>query len=105
MEPAIRRAREVVSDQRKQATKDMLKRVRTEERRVTEWHARATSAIDARRTRYEAKQGRVPALLERKLLEEQRNIERARKNHEAWLASLQAKGAPYVRLVAVLSGE
>ncbi len=105
VEPVIRRAREVVAEQRKQATKEMLKRVRSEERRVLEWHARASAAIQARRERYEAKQGRVPAMLEKKLLEEQRTIERARKNHEEWLGSLQAKGAPYVRLVAVLSGE
>ncbi len=47
----------------------------------------------------------MPVLLERKLHEEERGVERARQNHQEWLASLQAQGAPYVRLVAVFSGE
>lgn len=103
--PVIARAREVVTLQRAEAMKEMKKRVREEARRVAEWHERSLEALRVRRARSEAKQGRVPLLLERKLQEEERAIERARKNHTEWLASLQAQGAPYVRLVAVFSGE
>ncbi|KYF78232.1 hypothetical protein BE11_12315 [Sorangium cellulosum] len=105
VEPVIRRAREVVAEQRKDAMKGLLKKLRAEERRVTEWHARSLAALAERRERYEARQERVPVLLERKLRDEERSIERARRNHREWIERLQAAGAPYVRLVAVFSGE
>jgi hypothetical protein len=105
VEPVIRRAREVVATQRTDAMKALRIRARNEARRVVEWQTRSLEALKARRERAMAKQGRVPALLERKLLEEERSVARVHQNHAVWLKSLVAEGAPYVRLVAVFSGE
>ena len=105
VEPVIRRAREVVASQRDDVRKALIKRVRPEARRVAEWETRSLEALKARRQRSLDKQGRVPALLERKLLDEERSVARVHRNHAEWLKSLQAEGAPYVRLVAVFSGE
>lgn len=105
VEPVVGRAREIVAEQREEAMKGLRKRLRAEERRVAAWHARALESLNEQRARHEARQGRVPVMLERKLRDEERTIERALRNHREWIARLQAAGAPYVRLVAVFSGE
>lgn len=102
----VDQARSIVSEQREEAVKRLRGRVRAEERRVGEWYGRSIDAIKARRRRHEAQYGgRLPLALEQKLKREEQAVEGARKNHREWMASLQAAGAPYVRLVAVFSGE
>ncbi len=101
----VDQARSIVSEEREESVKRLRKRVRDEERRVAEWYGRSIDAIKARRRRYEGQVGRVPLPLENKLRREEQAVEGARKNHREWMASLQAAGAPYVRLVAVFSGE
>ncbi len=44
-------------------------------------------------------------LLDKRLRQEEEGIAAARRDHEAWLKQLQGAGAPYLRLVAVFSGE
>lgn len=103
--PAIQRAREFVAEDREKTMKVLRKRAREESRRVEEWYRQSLESITSRRAAYASKPGGLPKLLEKKLTDEKRNVERAKKNHDEWLGRLQAAGAPYVRLVAVFSGD
>lgn len=103
--PAIRHARDFVKKDRQKANNAMQKRILHESQRVDGWYKDSTAAIERRRAAYATKAGGLPALLDKKLTEELRNVERNRKNHQEWLDSLHPAGSPYVRLVAVFSGE
>ncbi len=100
----INKAREIVMLEREATLKRLRSRVRNETRRVVAWEEKALASVALRRKRYEEK-GRVAVLLEKRLTQEEAGIRGARKNHEEWLKQLQSAGAPYLRLLAVFSGE
>ncbi len=101
----LARAEDVVAADREVAMNGVRVRARKEVRRVTAWHDRATAAVEARREALRAKHGRVPELFEKRLRRDQERLDRERANHETWLKSLQAAGAPYLRLLAVFAAE
>ena len=100
----IAKARAIALTEREDTLKGLRSRARKETRRVAAWEERAIAAITARRKRHEAT-GRIPPFVEKRLTQEEAGVRRERKNHEEWLKQLQAAGAPYIRLVAVFSGE
>lgn len=101
---AVAVAREQVVTQREPALNELRKTVRRETRRLHEWQAKVQALIDARAERYRRGHDKVPAHLARRLEQERQNLSRFRENHERWLKSLAAHGAPYIRLVAVFTG-
>jgi phosphoserine phosphatase len=71
------------------------------ERWVTESHA----VLDRTGAAWTARGARLPKHVEERLARERADILRVKENHEQLLKSLQATGAPYVRLAAVFSGD
>ena len=100
----IARARDIALAEREVALNPLRSRARKETRRVAAWEERALAAITARRKRHEGT-GRIPPFVEKRLIQEEAGVRRERKNHEAWLEQLKSAGPPYLRLVAVFSGE
>lgn len=101
----IAKARETVAGEREAKLKELRVRVRGEARRVAGWTERSLAVVGAKRWRVEEKQGRVSVLLEKRLRLEEESIRGAGLNHAEWLKKIQVAGAPYLRLVAVFSGE
>lgn len=103
--PAVKLAAGHVEVQRRPGLDEMRKRVRKETRRLEKWVHRSQEMLDQREKALRLKHGSVPTLSARKLRQQRDHIERFQKNHHDWLQSLQAHGDPYLRLVAVFSGE
>jgi ERCC4-related helicase len=102
----VEEARGRVMRERQKFVKDeLLKRARSEQRRLDAWVTKSHEEIEKRRTRWESKLGRLPKHLAPRLAQERRHIEQVKQNHEQLLRSLKAEGAPYIRLAAVFAGE
>lgn len=95
----------VLRERAKRVRDEVTKRARPEARRLEAWAEKSLAVIEKHREQLEARQGRVPRHLEAKMRRQRDDIERVKKNHEQLLRSLQAEGAPYVRLAAVFAGD
>jgi hypothetical protein len=84
---------------------DLAKRARTETRRIERWVVESNAVLDRVAASYTQRGSRVPRHVEERLVRERAEILRVKANHEQLLKSLQATGAPYVRLAAVFSGD
>lgn len=102
---AVERARQEVRLQREPILGELRKLVRKETRRLERWAERVRALLDAEEARYRRGRNTIPLGLEKKLNQKRANLERFRANHTKWLKSLEAHGAPYVRLCAVFSGD
>ncbi len=102
---AVQCARAHIDELRQPSLKTMRSQVRKETRRLEEWQKQVEALIARREERYRSRHGKVPTHLERRLTQDRQNLERFLANHKKWLTSLSAHGAPYVRLVAVFTGE
>jgi hypothetical protein len=107
MVPAIvveARAR-VTKSRREHVVAALMKRARSETRRLDEWEKTSLSLIEEAMGEWAKKGKRVPAHIEQRLSRDRQNVAHVRKNHDQLLKSLQATGEPYVRLAAVFAGE
>lgn len=84
---------------------DLMKRTRSETRRLEKWEKSSLALIEADRAKWEKDGRKVPSHVQRRLDAERRHVAHVRQNHDQLLKSLQAIGEPYVRLAAVFSGE
>jgi ERCC4-related helicase len=89
---------------KKQLKEHVVKRARTETRRVAAWVEASLALLEEQRARYTARNTRVPRHIEERLTREARHIEHVQKNHAALLSSLAGEGEPYLRLVAAFTG-
>jgi len=102
---AVSAAREQVKVEREPLLDVLRPQARKEQRRLAAWESAALAAIGRDEARYRRGKSAVPLPLAQKLNQRRVNVARFKHNHEVWLKSLSAHGAPYVRLAAVFSGE
>lgn len=102
---AVACAREAVKKQREPVLNVARKAAREETRRLAAWYQKSVALLAAREARASAGgKRRVPSHIAQQLTREREELERFKQNHEQWLKSLTAHGAPYVRLAAVFTG-
>lgn len=102
---AVAAARDAVKQQREPALDELRKAARVETRRLHTWYMSSKKLLDQRTAKASANgTKRVPSHIQEKLDREREELERFKQNHEQWLKSLTAHGAPYVRLAAVFTG-
>lgn len=103
---AVAAGRTRVTQGRKEHVKaQLLKRVRSETRRLEAWAARCREIVAAELATWAAKERRVPRHIEDRLRREQAHIAQVERNHQQLLSSVQAVGEPYLRVVAVFAGD
>lgn len=95
----------LLEDRQSHVKAELAKRARTETRRIEKWVAESHAVLDRVASSYTQRGSRVPRHVEDRLAREREEIARVKANHEQLLKSLQATGAPYVRLAAVFAGE
>ncbi|MFW5876532.1 MAG: helicase-related protein [Myxococcota bacterium] len=102
---AVARAHEHIADLRKEAVRTLRTQVRHAARRLKHWQDKRTALLDAQEARSRQRnRGRLPAIVEKRLADDRRDVERFARDHETWLQSLQSHGDPYIRLTAVFTG-
>jgi hypothetical protein len=102
---AVAQAREQVKVVREPLLDGLRRRARKEQRRLLEWEQKSLAAIAADERRARKGRSSLPPLAAKRLQQRRDNVARFRRNHELWLKSLSAHGAPYVRLAAVFTGK
>jgi hypothetical protein len=95
----------VVAGRRELVRTELNKRVRRETRHLEAWARRSLELIDTQEGAWTAKDRKVPKHVQQRLNEERKYVGHVQRNHEQLLKSLQAIGEPYIRMVAVFSGE
>ena len=91
---------------RKEHVKNQLmKRVREETRRLESWAKKSLSLIDEGEKAWSASDRRIPKHVQERMHHERNHVAHVQQNHEQLLKSVQAIGEPYIRVVAVFSGE
>jgi hypothetical protein len=95
----------LVRDRKDRVKADLMKRVRTETRRLEAWATESLAQIDEQAASWTKRAARVPRHVEDRMRRDRENIEAVKRNHKQLLDSLQASGEPYLRLAAVFSGE
>jgi ERCC4-related helicase len=95
----------VLADRQQYVKGDLAKRARSETRRMERWVTESHAVLDRTGAAWTARGARLPKHVEERLARERADILRVKENHEQLLKSLQATGAPYVRLAAVFSGD
>ncbi len=85
---------------------ELAKRARSETRKLEAWAKKSLALIEADESRWCASaRGRVPKHVAERLTRERGDVAKVQRNHEQLLKSVQATGEPYIRVVAVFSGE
>ncbi len=84
---------------------ELAKRARAETRRIERWVTESHAVLDRAAAAWTQRGARVPRHVEERLVRERAEILRVKENHEQLLKSLQATGAPYIRLAAVFTGD
>lgn len=95
----------LVRDRKERVKADLMKRVRTETRRLETWARESLAQIEEHAASWTKRAARVPRHVEDRMRRDRENIEAVKRNHKQLLDSLQASGEPYLRLAAVFSGE
>jgi hypothetical protein len=95
----------IVRSRREHVAADLMKRARSETRRLDQWEKQSLALIEEQEREWAKKGKRIPSHVQANFGRERDHIARVRRDHEQLLKSLQASGEPYVRLAAVFSGE
>jgi hypothetical protein len=102
----VTEARERVTRGRKEHVKtDLMKRARHETRRLDAWAAKSLELIASDEHAWAARDRKIPKHIQDRLHHEREHVAHVEANHQQLLKSVQAIGEPYVRVVAVFSGE
>lgn len=84
---------------------ELIKRVRTETRRLEAWATQSLALVDADEHKWSGGERRIPRHVQERISRERAHIAHVRANHEQLLKSVQAIGEPYIRVVAVFAGD
>ncbi|MDQ3030951.1 MAG: DEAD/DEAH box helicase [Myxococcota bacterium] len=95
----------LVRDRQEHVKSELGKRARNETRRVERWAEESRARLDRAANPWTSRGAKLPKHIDDRLRRERDDVERALANHREMLRSLQAAGAPHVRVVAVFSGE
>lgn len=95
----------VIAGRRELVRTDLMKRARKETRRLEGWASTSLALIDAQEEVWASRNRKVPKHVLDRLTAERTHVMQVKNNHEQLLLSLQATGEPYIRMVAVFSGE
>jgi hypothetical protein len=94
-----------IAERRETAVQAIRAQVRDAARRLAHWRQKCTALLDGQEARARQRnQGRLPAIVDKRLTDERRHVERFVGDHQTWIQGLQSHSEPYIRLSAVLAG-
>ncbi len=104
--PVIERARQDLAAERKTQVETEIRKVaRAETRRVEAWADDSLALLDKQAAAWSKATGKIPHHLAVRLQREREHVAHVKANHAQLVKSLSAAGEPYLRLVAVFSGD
>jgi hypothetical protein len=95
----------LAEERRKQVQGELMRKVRKETRRLEDWLRASRDLLDKQEALWSRDGRRVPAHVALRLGRERDHLLKVKANHEQLLKSVSAQGDPYLRLVAVFTGE